>query len=141
MVRGCGAAEGANTGHAAGSDGGVGTPRDSGRSKRRRMPTRRSAAAVGGALFYVHAVGVLHRDVKPANVLLSRRSHRIKLADFGIAKLVQATTLRAQTVVGTPYYWSPEIVSGEEFRQHNVLGGSLVSLVQMSIRMDMFVES
>jgi len=71
-------------------------------------------AAVGGALAYVHDRGVLHRDVKPANVLLSKRSKRIKLADFGIAKLVE-TTLGAKSVVGTPYYFSPEIVSGEAY--------------------------
>eukprot|EP00927_Polykrikos_kofoidii_P006766 TRINITY_DN12741_c0_g1_i1.p1 TRINITY_DN12741_c0_g1~~TRINITY_DN12741_c0_g1_i1.p1 ORF type:complete len:910 (+),score=198.47 TRINITY_DN12741_c0_g1_i1:113-2842(+) len=76
---------------------------------------RRFLAAVGGALVYIHGSGILHRDVKPANVLLSRRSCRIKLADFGIAKLVEATTLVAKTLVGTPHYFSPEIVSGEEY--------------------------
>jgi len=74
---------------------------------------RRVLASVGGALQYVHGAGVLHRDVKPANVLLSKNSMRIKLADFGIAKLAEAATLKAQTVVGTPYYFSPELVSGE----------------------------
>lgn len=76
---------------------------------------RRVLAAVGGALQYIHEMGILHRDVKPANVLLSRRSCRIKLADFGIAKLVEAATLKAHTLVGTPYYFSPELVSGEEY--------------------------
>lgn len=38
----------------------------------------------------------------------------MKLADFGIAKLVEAS-LKAQTLVGTPYYFSPELVSGEEY--------------------------
>jgi len=75
---------------------------------------RRVLAAVGSALRYVHDLGVLHRDVKPANVLLARRSQRIKLGDFGIAKLLE-TTGRAYTVVGTPYYLSPEIVSGQAY--------------------------
>eukprot|EP00971_Amphidinium_carterae_P347208 6489085-Amphidinium_carterae.2 len=56
--------------------------------------------------------GVLHRDVKPANMLIARRSQRIKLGDFGISKILQ-TTARARTVVGTPYYLAPEMVSGQ----------------------------
>mmetsp|Transcript_66343 Transcript_66343/g.209727 ORF Transcript_66343/g.209727 Transcript_66343/m.209727 type:complete len:787 (+) Transcript_66343:58-2418(+) len=75
---------------------------------------RRLIAAVGGALAYIHSAGVLHRDVKPANVLLTRHSQRIKLADFGIAKLLEQTA-KANTVVGTPYYLSPEIVSGQAY--------------------------
>lgn len=75
---------------------------------------RRFFAAVGSALQYVHAEGVLHRDVKPANVLLARRSQRIKLGDFGISKLLESTG-RARTVIGTPYYLAPEIVSGQTY--------------------------
>jgi len=95
---------------------------------------RRLLAAVGGALFYVHSAGILHRDIKPANILLSKRSHRIKIADFGIAKLVEATTLKAQTVVGTPYYLSPEIVSGEEYGPASdswALGACLYEIVML----------
>lgn len=75
---------------------------------------RRILACVGSALQYVHAEGVLHRDVKPANILVARRSQRIKLGDFGISKLLEATG-RAHTMVGTPYYLSPEIVSGQGY--------------------------
>eukprot|EP00927_Polykrikos_kofoidii_P078294 TRINITY_DN75137_c0_g1_i1.p1 TRINITY_DN75137_c0_g1~~TRINITY_DN75137_c0_g1_i1.p1 ORF type:complete len:1047 (-),score=176.65 TRINITY_DN75137_c0_g1_i1:72-3212(-) len=75
---------------------------------------RRVLAAVGSALAYIHAAGVLHRDVKPANVLLTQNSQRIKLADFGIAKLLEHTS-HARTVVGTPYYLSPEIVAGQAY--------------------------
>lgn len=74
---------------------------------------RRVLAAVGGALAYIHQAGVLHRDVKPANVLLTRHLQRIKLADFGIAKLLE--TSHAHTVVGTPHYLSPEILSGKAY--------------------------
>lgn len=76
---------------------------------------RRVLAAVGGALAQVHAAGILHRDVKPANILLAKGSHRIKLGDFGISKLVEADTLKAKTVIGTPYYFSPELISSEEY--------------------------
>eukprot|EP00439_Symbiodinium_sp_Y106_P040507 s1926_g4.t5 len=76
---------------------------------------RRVLAAVGGALQYIHGVGILHRDVKPANILLSRRSGRIKISDFGISKIVEATTLQAHSLVGTPYYFAPELVSGDAY--------------------------
>lgn len=75
---------------------------------------RRVLASVGSALEYVHAEGVLHRDVKPANILLTRSSHRIKLGDFGISRVLENSGC-AHTVVGTPYYLSPEIVSGQAY--------------------------
>lgn len=75
---------------------------------------RRVLAALGSALIYTHSQGVLHRDVKPSNVLLSRNTADIKLADFGISKLLAASG-HAHTAVGTPYYLSPEIVSGEPY--------------------------
>lgn len=80
---------------------------------------RRIIAAVGSALRYIHSQGVLHRDVKPSNVLLSREPAgggpgEIKLADFGISKLLEVTG-QAHTVVGTPPYMSPELVRGEPY--------------------------
>jgi serine/threonine protein kinase len=75
---------------------------------------RRVLAALGSALIYTHSQGVLHRDVKPSNVLLSRDFRDIKLADFGISKILAATG-NAHSTVGTPYYLSPEIVSGEPY--------------------------
>mmetsp|Transcript_76487 Transcript_76487/g.216251 ORF Transcript_76487/g.216251 Transcript_76487/m.216251 type:complete len:412 (-) Transcript_76487:238-1473(-) len=75
---------------------------------------RKVFLAVGGALRYIHMQGVLHRDVKPSNVLLTSAGKEIKLADFGISKIIEATG-RAHTVVGTPPYMSPEIVCGEPY--------------------------
>lgn len=75
---------------------------------------RRVLAAVGSALRYVHDEGILHRDVKPANILLTRCSQRIKLGDFGISKILQATS-GARSLVGTPCYLSPEVLSGQPY--------------------------
>ena len=65
--------------------------------------------AVGGALAYAHEHGVLHRDVKPSNVLLSL-DDSIYLADFGLARMAQAgvSTLSKDVMLGTPQYISPE---------------------------------
>ncbi|MFC5176940.1 serine/threonine-protein kinase [Nocardioides taihuensis] len=76
------------------------------------------AAAVGAqvaeALAHAHGQGVVHRDVKPANVLVDDH-RRVRLADFGIARLVDdvAGHTRTGTVIGTVAYLAPEQVAGE----------------------------
>ncbi|CAE7876457.1 nek8 [Symbiodinium microadriaticum] len=71
-------------------------------------------STVGGALCYIHSQGVLHRDVKPPNILVSNSLHEVKLADFGISKILEASG-HAGFVLGTPAYMSPELVSGRPY--------------------------
>jgi hypothetical protein len=71
-------------------------------------------AALAGALGYVHSRGVVHRDIKPANVLLGPRS-RVRLADFGIARLVEEVSMTATgSTIGTTAYMAPEQLHNHE---------------------------
>lgn len=71
--------------------------------------------AVGSALTYAHAKGILHRDVKPSNVLLTDEGG-VFLADFGLARMAEAgqSTLSGDQLLGTPHYISPEQARGEQ---------------------------
>ncbi|MFZ6031525.1 MAG: protein kinase domain-containing protein [Chloroflexota bacterium] len=72
------------------------------------------AEAVGAALAYAHRQGILHRDVKPSNVILANDG-QVYLADFGLARIAAAgeSTLSSDTVLGTPQYISPEQALGK----------------------------
>jgi serine/threonine protein kinase len=70
---------------------------------------------ISSALDYAHKKGVIHRDVKPANILL-RNDGTPVLVDFGIAKLMEsdAKLTKTGTSIGTPHYMSPEQIQGME---------------------------
>ncbi|HET8623536.1 MAG TPA: protein kinase [Gemmatimonadales bacterium] len=91
------------------------------RLKRRgRLPpdeVRRIMAETADALSAAHAVGVIHRDIKPDNILLEGSRGRVMVTDFGIAKALSstsgATLTGAGVAIGTPSFMSPEQAAGE----------------------------
>jgi len=72
------------------------------------------AREIGLAIEHAHANGIIHRDIKPTNILISNQGE-IKVSDFGVAKGTESPDLTSTgTVIGTPFYMSPEQAAGEK---------------------------
>ncbi len=70
-------------------------------------------ADIADGLDYAHKQGIVHRDIKPANIMLLK-DKKVKITDFGIARITAASQTKTGIVKGTPYYMSPEQISGKK---------------------------
>ncbi len=68
---------------------------------------------VAEALDFAHKNDVVHRDIKPANIIFDKAEGSIKVTDFGVAFLTNSSKTKTGTMLGTPYYMSPEQASGD----------------------------
>jgi eukaryotic-like serine/threonine-protein kinase len=88
-------------------------------------------ARVADALAHAHSQGVIHRDIKPANVMIDGPRDQVKVMDFGIARLHDASRTRTGLVLGSPSYMSPEQLAGREVDGRSDLYSLGVLLFQM----------
>lgn len=65
-------------------------------------------------LYALHSLHILHRDLKPANIFICNKTH-LKIGDMGVAKVLGSSSCFASTMVGTPYYLSPELCKNEPY--------------------------
>jgi tRNA A-37 threonylcarbamoyl transferase component Bud32 len=88
-------------------------------------------ARVADALAYAHSQGVVHRDVKPANVMVDLKADIVKVTDFGIARITDSSRTRTGLVLGTPSFMSPEQMAGRRLDGRSDLYSLGVMLFQL----------
>lgn len=88
-------------------------------------------ARLADALHYAHQQGVVHRDVKPGNIVFDPPTGELKITDFGIARLTDSGRTRTGLVLGTPSFMSPEQLQGRAVTGRSDLFSLAVTLFQL----------
>ncbi len=88
-------------------------------------------ARVADALSYAHTLNVVHRDIKPHNIMYDPDTDMVKVTDFGIARITDSSKTKTGMVLGTPSYMSPEQLAGKKIEGRSDLFSLGVSLYQL----------
>ncbi len=88
-------------------------------------------ARVADALSYAHTLNVVHRDIKPHNIMYDPETDMVKVTDFGIARITDSSKTKTGMVLGTPSYMSPEQLAGKKIEGRSDLFSLGVSLYQL----------
>lgn len=100
----------------------------------RLLPPRLVAemcARVADALHFAHQRGVVHRDIKPANIVFDQRSKRVRVMDFGVARLENSRATRTGVILGSPSYMAPEQLDARPVTAQSDLFSLGVTLFQL----------
>lgn len=91
----------------------------------------RIAAEVAEALDYAHQENVVHRDIKPGNIMYDRETRKVTVTDFGIARIVNEQRTQTGDVFGSPLYMSPEQITGKKVAEPSDIFSLGVTLFQL----------
>jgi serine/threonine-protein kinase len=86
---------------------------------------------VAEALSYAHGKNVVHRDIKPSNIMYEPQSGKVKVTDFGVARIVDSSRTQTGDVLGSPLYMSPEQLKGSRVTQHTDIYSLGVTFYQL----------
>ncbi len=88
-------------------------------------------ARVAECLHFAHARGVVHRDIKPANIVFDQKNRRVRVMDFGVARLTDSSATRTGIILGSPSYMAPEQFDGRPLTASADLFSLGVTLFQL----------
>ena len=100
----------------------------------RMLPPRlvcEMCARVADALYFAHQRGVIHRDIKPANIVFDQKNRRVRVMDFGVARLENSRATRTGVILGSPSYMAPEQLDARPVTPQSDLFSLGVSLFQL----------
>ncbi len=103
-------------------------------SQGRLLPPRMACemcARVAETLGFAHQRGVIHRDIKPANIFFDQNRRRVRIMDFGVARLVDSRATRTGVVLGSPSYMAPEQLDARPVTGRSDLFSLGVTLYQL----------